>query len=385
MGTSCLLGFVGDLMIDRDRPGEALEKVSGILGSVDMMFGNLEGAFSDDPHPAPSGGTPLFPGAANLDAFGPAGFDVLSMANNHIVDAGHAAMLENRARLHAMGVMTCGAGANFAEARTPAIFSADGFRIAVLAYASVFPMGYEARSNVPGLAPMRAYNLWRDGVDNYHVPGMPPRASTVPDETDLAHLREDIEMARQNADLVITSFHWGDFLRPYHLTDHELRTARWCVDAGADMVVGHHHHALRGMEWYHGKPILYGLGHFVFDVRLEMSEEMIKTFAATRTPDDFSIFPREGWPLLPLHADTRMTLLAWAKATRDGITDIGFLPCRLRPNGQVEPVDPDSDEGREVIAYIETCNRTQGLKTAIVAEDAISLAGHRSVRLVPVQ
>ena len=66
--------------------------------------------------------------------FARAGFDVLSMANNHIVDAGHAAMLENRARLRAQGVKTCGAGENLDDARKPAIIEAGGLKIAFLAY-----------------------------------------------------------------------------------------------------------------------------------------------------------------------------------------------------------------------------------------------------------
>ena len=73
-------------------------------------------------------------------------------------------------------------------------------------YAAVFPMGYEARSNVPGLVPMRAYDLWRPALDNCHVPGMVPRIQTVPDAQDLAALAKDIAAAKQQADLVCASF-----------------------------------------------------------------------------------------------------------------------------------------------------------------------------------
>src|SRR5262249_24844902 len=144
----------------------------------------------------------------------------------------------------------------------------------------VFPMGYEARSNVPGLVSLRAYDLWRPALENYHVPGTAPVEQTVPDPRDLAALAADIAKAKHVADLVFTSFHWGDFLRPYHLRGHETRSARWCIDQGVDCVIGHHHHTLRGMEWYQGKPILYGLGNFVFDMRLNLSEEFTAMFAA---------------------------------------------------------------------------------------------------------
>ena len=105
--------------------------------------------------------------------------------------------------------------------------------------------------------------------------------------------------------------------------------------------------------------------------------------AAPKDEGDFGIFPRDGWPLLPLHADTRMTALAWAQAGATGVEAFGFLPCRLRPDGKVEAVDHESDEGREVVAYMETCNLTQGLNARITAEGAPQLAGRRTLRVLP--
>jgi poly-gamma-glutamate capsule biosynthesis protein CapA/YwtB (metallophosphatase superfamily) len=381
--TEVLIGIVGDLLIDRKQPDEAFAEVRDLLAVPDILFGNLEGNFTDDSHPAPSVGIPVVPGGHNLDAFARAGFNVLSMANNHIVDAGHAAMLQNRARLREQGVQTCGAGENLGDARKPAIIEVHGLRVAFLAYASVFPMGYEARSNVPGLVPLRAYDLWRPALENYHVPGTAPLAQTVPDERDLVALADDVAKAKQQADLVFTSFHWGDFMRPYYLTDHEKRTAKWCIDQGVDMVIGHHHHALRGMEWYRGKPILYGLGHFVFDLRLKISEEFKGMFGAlSEEAQEYAVFPREGWPLLPLHPDTRMTVLAWARASTGGVGDVGFVPCRLRPDGRVVAVAPGSDEGHKVIEYIERCITTQKLNARVTSEATPSITGYQSMRVV---
>ena len=384
MAEDLLLGFVGDLMVDRDDPEEPFRAVAGLLHAPDIMFGNSEAAYTDDPHPAPSAATPIFPGPLNLDVFAKAGFDVMSLANNHIVDAGHRAMLENISRLNDQGVATCGAGATLEQARQPAVIERASTRVAYLGYASVFPIGYEARSNVPGLAPVRARDHWRPAVDNYHAPGTPPRCSTIPDEQDLVNTAADIAHARSRADLVVASFHWGDCLRPYHLTDHEMRTARWAIEQGADIVAGHHHHALRGIEWHNGRPIFYGLGHFVFDLELNLSAEAEQMFAVIReTVGDYAIFPRPGWPLLPMHPDTRMTIWAWVRADRNGISDIGFIPCRLQPNGSVEALDPDSDAGREVVEYITTCNDSQGLNGTLTTDRAPVIAGWRSVRVIP--
>ena len=168
---------------------------------------------------------------------------------------------------------------------------------------------------------MRAYNFWRDPLPSVHQPGVRPLITTVPDQVDLTNLADDIRRARERADVVVASFHWGDYTRPFHLTDHET-TARYSIDQGADMVIGHHHHVLRGMEWYKGKPIMYGLGHFVFDLKLELSDELKMQLSHMDSEDPhYVIAPRKGWPLLPMHEDARMTVMAWATASRDGMGD----------------------------------------------------------------
>jgi poly-gamma-glutamate synthesis protein (capsule biosynthesis protein) len=195
-------------------------------------------------------------------------------------------------------------------------------------------------------------------------------------------MEADIEALREKVDLLVVSFHWGDFLHRFVLTDHERRTARLCIDRGADLVIGHHHHTLRGVEWYKCKPIFYGLGHFVFDCRLILNEEW-KSYLAEADPESYAVFPREGWPLLPLHPDTRMTLLGWVRVNGGCITDVGFVPCRLRPDGRVVAVEPESAEGREVVEYVERCNRSQKLNGKLVSEGAPIVGGCKSLRVVP--
>jgi poly-gamma-glutamate capsule biosynthesis protein CapA/YwtB (metallophosphatase superfamily) len=385
-----LLGFVGDVLIKRDHPEQVFRSMRDVLRAPDILFANLEGAYTDDPRPVPGAFGALISGPAhNLDAYADVGFKVMSLANNHILDVGYDALRETRSRLRDRGVATCGAGDTLADARAPAIVQAGDVRVAFLAYASVFPMGYEAGFDNPGLAPMRAYDLWRSSFPLVHMPGVAPVISTVPDANDLAHLAEDIHRARESADLVVTSFHWGDHTGPFRLTDHEIRTARYCIDQGAHMVVGHHHHALRGMEWYQGKPILYGLGHFVFDMRIEWSAEQFSRVLRQAAPSGhletlrYNVAPREGWPYLPMHEDTRMTVVAWATASRNGVMDIGFLPCELRPDGSVEPLRVGSPQGDAVVRYLQQCNTTQSLNARIVAEGALSLASFQTLRVIP--
>jgi poly-gamma-glutamate synthesis protein (capsule biosynthesis protein) len=84
-----------------------------------------------------------------------------------------------------------------------------------------------------------------------------------------------------------------------------------------------------------------------------------------------------------MHPDTRMTLLGWARAEGNRIADVGFVPCRLRPDGRVMAVHPDSVEGDEVIDYINRCNQSQKLNGKVVRDGAPTVGGHQSVRVVP--
>lgn len=380
-----LLGLVGDVLVNRAQPGEAFSAVREVLAAPELLFGNLECVYTDHPLPVPGTSFAASAPAHNLQGIIDAGFSVLSLANNHVLDAGYAAMLDTRARLKAAGVATCGAGDNLADARAPAIIEADGISVAFLAYASVFPAGYEARSDMPGLAPMRGYDSWRAPHPRVHLPGTLPITITTPDPIDLARLEEDIDGAKQRAALVVTSFHWGDHTRPYHLTDHERRIAHHAIDRGADLVVGHHHHALRGIEWYRGKPIFYGLGHFVFDLPVEFDQASFRSRQAEFAPHwaetPYSLGPREGWPLLPMHEDTRMTALAWARIDGAAITAIGLLPCRLTPDGCVHPLRAGADDHAAVCAYLAECNRSQGLAGTLVAGGP-ALAGYPTLRFV---
>jgi poly-gamma-glutamate synthesis protein (capsule biosynthesis protein) len=388
-----LIGFVGDVRIDRAESDEAFDEVHDLLRAPDMLFANLESAHSDAPEFPISPNYPVVAPLRNLDAYSRAGFDVLSLANNHILDAGRAALLEARARLRAHGVATCGAGANLSEARRPALLEREGVSVAFLAYASIFPHGFEARAHTPGLVPLRGYNHFYE-LPGYVAAGCPPRVETIPDSADFESMEGDLRAAKADADIVVVSVHWGDYQRPFALTDHERRTAHRCIDSGADLVIGHHHHVLRGMEWYSGKPIFYGLGHFLWDMRLADKEELSdgqRAFLAENEdyyrsvdPESYDIAPRDGWPLLPMHPDSRLTALGWARVRKGSIVDVGFVPCRLRPDGRVAAVDPDVAEGREVVEYVHECIGSQGLDARISADDAPAIGGQKSVRIVPV-
>jgi poly-gamma-glutamate synthesis protein (capsule biosynthesis protein) len=375
-----LLGLVGDVLVDRDEPRRIFDDVRTVLETPDVLFGNCEAAYSDNPEVVPVASGYLTPGRRNLEALDI--FDVMSLANNHTLDCGRSAMLDTARRLRSAGVIPVGAGPNLAEARSPAVLTVDGLRVAFLAYASVFPRGYEARADAPGLAPVRGFNVYWDANANYWTPGVFGTPVSIPHDQDYANLAEDLANARSAADVVVASFHWGDYSTPFALTDHERRTAHFAVDSGADIVVGHHHHTLRGVEWYRERPIFYGLGHFGFDDRGVLPESGSDPNRPRGDTDAYTLYPRAGWPLLPMHPDARMTMLAWVEIGEAGsVGAVGFLPATLTADGLVHTHSADSGEGRRVTDYVRRCCDTAELAVELAVDGVERFPGLATVRV----
>ena len=120
-----LLGLTGDLLIT-GRPRRGIQGNSAGPGRTDILFGNVETGYSDNPRIALTAAIPSYAPLSNLAAFTAAGFEVVSMANNHIMDSGPESMLQVVQRLSEMGVRTVGAGINLAAAREPAIIERTG-------------------------------------------------------------------------------------------------------------------------------------------------------------------------------------------------------------------------------------------------------------------
>ena len=359
-------GAVGDVFVNRPDPANAFRHCAVVLRQIDLVFGNCEGAFTNRPHYAPSAGWRVVAGEANGAGLRAAGFHVMACANNHILDAGHQGLVDTLALLRNQGIKTVGAGRDAAAAHEPAFEERAGLRIGFLSYASVYQAGYEARKGVPGLAPMRVHShYYIPEWDAYGKvePGAPPQVRTIPFPEDVEKLRVQIADTRKHADLVVVSFHQGQASRPAILTDYEVTLARAAVDFGADVVLGHHHHFLRGIEIHKGKPIFYGLGHFVFDLPgLETALnplELVKLHAM----GEFAIYPRAGYPLSPFHPDARMTMIAVCCYEGRDLKSAGFVPCLINGDNHAVPVDADGEHGRAVLRYMEEISEAAGLHT----------------------
>ncbi|MDR0626804.1 MAG: CapA family protein, partial [Bifidobacteriaceae bacterium] len=237
---------VGDLcFMDSGRnplgdPAELLAQVSDHLVARDIAFGNLETALSNRGAPIAKKYTFGAPtsAAASLAAVG---FDVLSLANNHFGDFGADASADTVQALASAGLLGVGAGLNPAEPWAPKLLEAPGLdgyappRIAFLAFTDVTPESFP-----PAEAP----------VGNAYT-------------EDLAVMVNAVAAAQGLGDHLVVSMHWG-IERQFEPSVLQVAQAHALVDAGADVVLGHHPHVIEGIEFYNGALIVYSMGNFVF-------------------------------------------------------------------------------------------------------------------------
>ena len=239
------LRAVGDIAII-DRAAQALERygrhyplaeVEKFLRPADITFGNMEmaicsdtqcQAYIPDVHPK-FRSSPLTPEALKV-----AGFDVINLANNHMMDWGISGLRETLARLSDVGLPTIGAGETLKEARRPAIIERKGLRVAFLGYSA--SGAWDARPQDPGTAPI-----------------------------DRELILDDVQAIRSGADLVVVSLHMGA-VSEYPMPEGR-RLVHELVDNGVDLILGHGPHVMQGVELYKGKVIAYSLGNFIFDTR----------------------------------------------------------------------------------------------------------------------
>lgn len=235
---------VGDVMVSRNvakriaekkNPNFPFLKMTDYLKSADMTFGNLECPITKGPDvPRDAMKFHAHPGVET--ALKRAGFSILSLANNHMPDYGTKGVTDTTAFLDAAGIAWVGAGRDAEEAAKPVVVTKNGIRFAFLAYndQDVVPKRYGAAKNHPG--------------------------TNIMDEKKVA---ADVRSVKPQADVVVVSMHSGwEYQKP---NLHQASFAKAAIDAGAEIVIGHHPHIVQPVEQYKGKFILYSLGNFVFD------------------------------------------------------------------------------------------------------------------------
>ncbi|MCG8546353.1 MAG: CapA family protein [Alphaproteobacteria bacterium] len=385
MTTNWTLCAVGDVFLNRSDTVDAFEFVRPIFNACNVVFGNCEGAYATHHRTTPTAsGFSLVSTPDQARPLKSAGFNVMSLANNHALDASHEGLMETIGTLRDMDIRVVGAGADLAAARRPDHVTAAGQKVGFLAFTAVFPAGYEARATAPGVAAMRAHTHYFVHPEAFGrvEPGADPCIRTFPFPEDMAALQQILETARAAVDVLVVSFHWGKSVRPAALMDYEVSYGRAAVEFGADLVLGHHHHLLRAVEIYQQKPIFFGLSHFAFD--MPGLEEALgpDRIERLKTSGEFAIFPREGYPLLQFHPDARMTAIAVVQFEGRSIARQFLIPCLINPKNQPVPVDVASEMGRRIQDYLDQITREVGTGTAYAPSET-RIAGHSALDVRP--
>ncbi len=240
-GTRFSLLCLGDILLVNEAErrvnlrGEKypFEKIEHEFLKYDFIFANLEA-------PVTERGSP-FVGKAYSFRMGPEiircikklKIDVVSLANNHLMDYGTSGMEDTISYLEKLSIRYSGAGKNLAEARRPALLTYGSTRIFLFSYCDRPPEQYYALEFRPGIAPI-----------------------------DIGIIKNDIAYHKSAGDIALVSLHWG--IEQTHVPQsYQVRTAHEIIDSGADAVIGHHPHWPQGIEIYKEKPIIYSLGNLI--------------------------------------------------------------------------------------------------------------------------
>ena len=254
----------GDVLLDRGvraritAAGDSSEPFSGLvplLRGADVVLANLECPLSDS-------GVLIHKqfmfrsGAAMAPFLRRAGFTVMSLANNHAYDCGRDGLMETAASLGRAGIEPLGAGSNQEDASRPVFIGPVGMRIALLGFVDVPLEGLLPLADRPG----------------------PAQAETQ------AVVRA-IRAAREQADRVVVTIHWGREFRPLP-TERQRDLAARMVEAGADVVIGHHPHVIQSIERIGKGIVFYSVGNLVFDQTAPACAEGLLVRCRFGSPED---------------------------------------------------------------------------------------------------
>ncbi len=243
---SIKLAFVGDIMLDRGVEyfvnkdfggdyGELFVKVKSQLQNYDLLFANLEGPVSDKGIDGGSLYSFRFEPRV-IPVLKESGFDIFSLANNHIFNWGKEAFTDTLNLLADGNISYVGGGLNGQEAYQGKVLNVKGVKIAFLAFTE-FKDGatVSSTSTRPGIALISE-----------------------------ADILESVSLVKKQADLVVVSYHFGNEYET-EANDYQRKYAELAIDAGADLIIGSHPHVVQNIGVYRDAWIAYSLGNFIFD------------------------------------------------------------------------------------------------------------------------
>ena len=213
-------------------------KMLDIMTSSDIMIANSEFTVSSRGYALPNKMYTFKASKERLPIYNEMGVDMVTLANNHVYDYGLDAFNDMLDAFDEYNIPHIGAGHNIDEAKAPYYFIINGYKIAFVSATRAEKNIMTPGATVDGGGVFRCY-----------------------DPTDMINLIKEL---RNISDYVIPIIHFGRE-NSHELENEQVSSAHDYIDAGADMVVGHHAHTLQGVEIYNDKPIIYNLGNFLFN------------------------------------------------------------------------------------------------------------------------
>jgi poly-gamma-glutamate synthesis protein (capsule biosynthesis protein) len=345
--------FLGDIILDVPEPDHWLSGLAPITRGADLCIAHLEVPHTRRGEEV-AGDVPA-PGADpdHLAALARAGIHAVSLAGNHMIDCGPVGIADTIDELDRLGIAHSGAGSNLAEARKPAMIDLNGRTVGLLSYNCVGPELSWASGDRAGCAYVKVAAA--DGGPTR------PQADLVEiDQASLSAMAADIAALCEKADLVVVALHKGITHRPAELAAYERPLAQAAIEAGADVVIGHHAHIVRGVEYHRGKPIFHGLGNGVV-VTHALSpgqDHPARAEWVERRKKMFGFEPDPAYTLAPFHPEAVNGMIGRLCWNERGESEAGFIPVWSEPPGR--PVQA-GERWAEVVDYVAKVGVTAGL------------------------
>ncbi len=274
--------FTGDVLFaNAFKAGYDAKGIDGVISeellteltSADILMVNQEFPFGETGEPVANKQYTFQCSPSYVTALKEMGVDVVSLANNHVLDYGKESLLETFATLDNAGILYGGAGETVERAEEVQVIEVNGRKYGFLAVSRVVPTGdWKVENSVPGV-----FSCYDDN-----------------------RLIELVEQASAECDFLAVYPHWGVEHASYP-EDYQTKIAERCLAAGADVVVGSHTHCLQGVTFIEDKPVCYSLGNFVFGQNIDRSAILKVTIAADGTV---------SYRYLPVYATGGVTYLA---------------------------------------------------------------------------
>jgi len=319
-----MLGSGVEALIKQCGAEYPFQHVATILKNSDITFANLESPLTNEHNKAVWDYTKILDKPIEIDGkvfssvyckatpdavkgLTYAGFDIVSIANNHIMDYGATGLFDTIKALSECNIKFVGAGKNINDARKPVILHVKDVKVGFLAYSDV----YIASKKRPGVAPIK-------------------------------YIENDVEKLKDDVDIIIISIHSGMDIVDYPLPN-EIQMMHSIIDSGADLILRHHPHVVQGIEHYKKGVIVYSLGNFVFDYTID--------------------------PLWKDLTKARESMIFRCELSKDGIVEAEIVPVVI--NNHFQPEIPSGDDKNRIMTRIEklssniTNKNDSGLKEKI--------------------